>query len=543
MFVGELTQEAFNKYFSVQDGSFFHFLPELCLTLSIIALILTDLFLKKEKTSWLIPVSLGMLVFTAFATFIGNEIANSETYRMFSTLLESKPVAADKTLYPSSGLIAVDGLAYLMKFILIAASMIVIIMIWLERELEGKRLGEFLALMFGAVLGMFIMSSATNLVLIFVGVEISSLCSYLLVGYVRPNKIASEGAFKFFVYGSVSSAIMLFGMSLAYGVTGSLYLHEIVANSSANPGIMILAGLLIMFGFAYKISAFPMHFWAPDAYESASIPVTSFLSVASKVAGFALLIRFVGTVGVSGTSISGAFAQVDWVLILGIIAILTMFIGNLGAMWQNDLKRLFAFSSIAHAGYILVGVCGALVIVDAGSSTDAANAYGAVSFYFWIYLFTNLGAFGIVLIVANKLGTSNIIGFRDIGYRMPTVGIAMIIILLSLIGVPPTGGFVGKFWLFGNCVQAANLTSGSTSTFMIVLVLFALLNSVISVYYYFRIVKMMYFAGHESDTSISLDAVSIVLICVTVIPVLILGLSDIWGELLGLEQTLLRILA
>ncbi len=543
MFVGELTQEAFRRYFSVQGGSFFNFLPELCLTLSIIALTLTDLFFKKKNTRWIIPISLGMLVLTAFAVFISNEIANNGSFRMFSTLSEANFFATGKILRPSAGLIAVDGLAYLMKFILIAATMIVVFMIWLERELEGKRLGEFLALMFGAVLGMFIMSSATNLLLIFIGIEISSLTSYLLVGYVRSNKIASEGSFKFFVYGSVSSAIMLFGMSLAYGVTGSLYLHEIVANSSANPGIMILSGLLIMFGFAYKISAFPMHFWAPDAYQAASIPVTSFLSVASKVAGFAVLIRFIGTVGVSSAGIIGTFAQVDWVLILGIISILTMFIGNLGAMWQTDLKRLFAFSSIAHAGYILVGVCGAIAIVNAGSSKDAANAYGAVSLYFWIYLFTNLGAFGIVLIVANKLGTSSINGFRDIGYRMPTVGIAMVIIILSLIGIPPTGGFVGKFWLFGNCVHAANLTTGTTSTFMIVLVLFGVLNSVISVYYYFRIVKMMYFSGHEPTESIGLDPVSIVIICVTVIPVLILGLSDIWGELLNLDQSLLRILA
>jgi NADH-quinone oxidoreductase subunit N len=343
--------------------------------------------------------------------------------------------------------------------------------------------------------------------------ELTSLSSYILAGYTKEAADSSEASLKYIIYGAVSSGVMLYGISILFGLTGAMNyvgINHSLTFKAPNYFALLTATIFIIVGFGYKISAVPFHFWTPDVYEGAPITITAFLSVASKAAGFAMMIRFFKVVFIDTTILAvptGMWTSLygfEWNKLLAILSVLTMTLGNLVAVWQDNLKRFLAYSSIAHAGYMLMGV---VVLSNQGIA--------AVLIYFMMYLFMNLGAFFVVMLVANKTGSEDISVYRGLGYRAPLVGVAMAIFLVSLTGLPPTAGFIGKLYLFAALLQAK----------WIWLAVVGALNSVISLYYYARVLRYMFLRDPEGQTSsITLQRSEMILLLVFVVPTLLFGL-------------------
>lgn len=374
-----------------------------------------------------------------------------------------------------NGMVVVDDFAVYFKVVIAVAGVLVSIFSLLSRELEidGRpRLGEYYTLLLGMTVGLFLMASANDLLLAYLAIEIASLSSYAIVGVTKGIERAGEASMKYVIYGGVASGAMLFGISMMYGLIGSTNFMEIagalgarnVASVPAAP--FILASVLILAGVGYKLSAVPFHAWTPDVYEGAPITMTAYLSVASKGAAFALLARLVVT---AYPKLQGF----DWGMILGWVAVVTMTTGNLAALGQSNLKRLLAYSSIAHAGYMIAGVA-------------LGTYYGiaAMMIYIGIYLVMNLGAFFAVQMVAEQVGSEEIEDYRGLGPAMPAVGVVIGILMMSLVGLPPTGGFAAKFFLFIAIIDGPR-------NFLWLAVAVAI-NTVIALYYYLRVLKVMY---------------------------------------------------
>jgi NADH-quinone oxidoreductase subunit N len=359
------------------------------------------------------------------------------------------------------------------------------------------------------ILGMFFMASASDLILIYISIELLSLSSYVLAGFTKNTIRSSEASLKYVIYGGVSSGIMLFGISLIYGLTGTTNLYEInsIIQMQSFPYItFLIAALFITVGFGFKISAAPFHFWTPDVYEGAPLPITAYLSVASKAAGFAVLIRFIKITFINSIDHHGNWellSIVDWRSIIVLLSILTMTLGNFTALWQDNLKRMLAYSSIAHAGYMLLGIA---VLSDQGIT--------ATMIYFIVYLFMNLGAFFVVMLIANKINSEDIEDYKGLGKKMPILGVALAFFLVSLVGLPPTAGFIGKVVLFVALVDAN----------MITLAIIALLNTVVALYYYIRVLKNLYLVRvDEEKPVIKLSFANGLVIILLAAPVLIFG--------------------
>jgi NADH-quinone oxidoreductase subunit N len=416
------------------------------------------------------------------------------------------------SLNNAGGMIAVDNFGSFFKLIIIGATFLVILFSISSSEIKSvfERHGEYYSLIFGMVLGMFFMVSAVDLILIYLSIELVSLSSYVLAGFTKNTLRNSEASLKYVIYGGAASGIMLFGISIIYGVAGStnLYtIHSVIQTAQVPVSALILSGILIFTGIGFKISAAPFHFWAPDVYEGAPITITAYLSVASKAAGFALLIRFIKITFIQSVDANGYWQMlqlIDWKSFFILISILTMTLGNFAALWQDNMKRLLAYSSIAHAGYILLGLA---VLSNQGTM--------AVLIYFAVYAIMNLGAFFIVMLIANKIGSENIDDYKGLGYSTPLLGISLAIFLVSLTGLPPTAGFIAKLYLFIALVDAK----------MIVVAIIALLNTVVSLYYYIRVLKNMYLV--KAETPIPAFSASLgnkILVVALLIPVLILGI-------------------
>ena len=365
------------------------------------------------------------------------------------------------------GMLAVDQMAVFFKLLMLAASAVALMMAagFLERSRYGG--GEYVSLVLFATLGTMIMASGANLASLYVGLELMALSVYVLVGYFKLEVKSNEGAVKYFVLGAASSAILLYGISLVYGSLGTLDLEEIRASlvlvPSANP-MLVLGIALVGFGMLFKVAAVPFHVWTPDAYEGAPTPVTAFISVAPKAAAFAMFMRiFLGAFG----------PEVDhWRVMLWVASAATMIYGNVAALTQDNVKRMLAYSSIAHAGYALMGLV-------------AANAMGAwaLLMYMLVYAFMNLGAFGFVILLESKgYAGEEITDYAGLARRHPTAALGMLIFMLALAGIPPTAGFMGKLYLFAAAVEGG----------YVVLTVIAVIMSAVSLYYYFRIVLQMY---------------------------------------------------
>lgn len=326
--------------------------------------------------------------------------------------------------------------------------------------------GEFLGLLLFLAFGLILMGSSNNLLMIFLSIEFVSLLSYILVGFLKKNSRSKEAALKYLLFGSIASGVMLYGMSILFGLTGTMDLNGIQArlvSVSFPPALVLTALLLILVGLGFKISMAPFHMWAPDVYEGAPTPVTAFLTVGPKALGFALLLRVLQT----------SFLELwsEWSYLFASLSILTMTIGNVVAISQTNIKRLLGYSSIAQAGYILMGLAVSNEIGLAG-----------VLIYLIAYAFTNLGAFLCVILVSNHTGTDEIESYAGLSEKSPFLAFALTLFLLSLAGIPPLAGFIGKFYVFSSAIEGRFFT----------LAVAAALNSAVAAYYYFKIVRFMY---------------------------------------------------
>lgn len=371
------------------------------------------------------------------------------------------------------GAFVLDKFAIFFKEVFLFCTAITILSSIRYLEIESISLGEYYALMLFCTLGMMIMVSGADLIVIYLGIETMALSVYVLAGFMKFDKKCTEAALKYFLLGVFISGIFLYGIALTYGATGSTNLAKVAevikAKGIFNDPLLIMAMFLLAAGFGLEIAMVPFHFWAPDVYEGAPTPVTAFISVAPKAATFAVLIR----VFYHGIQL----LLPHWQILLWIISALTMTIGNVTALLQKNAKRMFAYSSIAHAGYILLGVL-------------AANQLGiqGVAFYFFAYAFMNLGAFGLIIYLRRENITGdNVDDFTGLAQTQPVAALLMVVFLLSLAGIPPTAGFVGKFLLFAAVIKARFYW----------LVVIAALNSVIALFYYFRIAKVMYMQNPE----------------------------------------------
>ncbi len=342
---------------------------------------------------------------------------------------------------------------------------------------RGIGRGEYYALLMFSVCGITLMASANNLIIVFIALEIVSIPLYVLAGFAWPDLQSEEAAMKYFLLGAFASGFLLFGIALVYGATGTTDLAVLAQNPTRSPLLLIGSGLLLV-GLGFKVAVVPFHMWTPDVYEGAPTPITGFMSVGAKVAGFAALVRvFVFALE--------AF-QADWALIVAIIAALTMILGNVVAIMQNNLKRMLGYSSIAHAGYILMGVAAA------GAGDPQAREYGVAGamFYLLAYAFTNLGAFAVLVMLANKDGEDQTFSaYRGLARRNLPMALAMAFFMLSLTGIPLTGGFTGKYYLFWAAVQAD----------LVWLAVVGVLTTVVSAFYYLRVVIEMFMREPERE--------------------------------------------
>ena len=346
--------------------------------------------------------------------------------------------------------------------------------------------GEYYALVLFSTMAMSLMAASNDIMMLYLATETASIAQYLLAGFMRGNKLSAEAGLKYFVFGAVTSTVMLYGLSLLYGMGGGTS-YTAIAPKLVDQALRVpvtFALLLVMVGFAFKTSAVPFHFWAPDVYQGAPTPITGFISTASKAAGFAILLRFMYSVFPPGVSAAAG----SWVSIMQPIAIMTMLVGTLLAIMQKNAKRMMAYSSITQAGYILIGVAAF------AQATDRATALASVIFYLATYMLANIAAFTIIGLVSQKIGSDEIKDFAGLSRRSPYLALGMVGALLSLLGAPPLAGFIGKLFLFKSAI-GINTTQ---SYFLVGVGVFSVL---VSCWYYLGIVKAMYVDRAEGDTT------------------------------------------
>lgn len=478
--------------------------PELALSATILLVIVYDLLLRREhshRSGWVAMIGVGVSLLLAVRQWgeFGGSVTGVSAF---------------------SSVVVVDRFGLLFKILFLAATIVVIGMSLLSGELWRIRAGEYYSLLLTATLGSSFMVSSANLLMLFLALETLSLSSYVLAGYRKGNRQAAETALKYVLFGSVASGVLIYGLSILYGLAGSLQFDAVAEIAPANHAAFMLVMVLLLAGFGFKMSAVPFHFWAPDVYEGAPTPITAFLSVVSKAAGFAALLRLIApffdvtSIHPYTASTGGLLAnRFDLVSLFWIVAVLTMVLGNFVALRQTDMKRLLAYSSIAHAGYLITAFV-------------AANHAGfqAILFYFVVYFIANLGLFLAVIMIQNRLKTCQIASYRGLIFRSPTLAICMGILLWSLIGLPPSAGFVGKWKLFYAVIQAGG--HSAIPYFYYALVLVALATSVVSLYYYIAVLKVMCFYQPESASEqVRLSPVERVALLAFAIPILVIQLN------------------
>lgn len=384
------------------------------------------------------------------------------------------------------GMVVVDDFGNFFKLFTVGSLAVVVLFVLNDRRERAHGIGEYYFLLLGAAIGAFFMVSTNNLLLLMLGLELLSLASYALAGFHKGDKRSAEASMKYIIFGGLSSGIMVYGISLLYGLTGTLDLTAMGVSADGNaaglleqisksPTPVAIAVVLTLAGFAYKVSIAPFHFWTPDVYEGAPTPVTTFLAVASKAAGFAVLLRFLGAIFLqSGVETLVADYGADVGRLIALLAAVTMTLGNLSALGQTSLKRLLAYSSIAHAGYTLIGV-----------ACMNEQGFEAAIYYLAAYYFMNLGAFGFLLYFEGQQGREiRVDDLKGMGWRAPVMSVFMVAFLISLTGIPPTVGFYGKYQLF-----LVGIDSG-----LIWLLVVAGLNTAVSLFYYARVFKALFLA-------------------------------------------------
>ena len=448
-----------------------------------------------------------------------------------------------------SGLLVFDSFTAYLRCILAGFLVLYIVFTRVSGIPDREDGADFYSLVLGATLGMCLMASANHLLMVFMAVEMASVPSYALAGILKGRRAASEAAIKYAVYGAGAAGIMLYGISLLAGVLGTCHLpsmaNELARVVQAGPPsgsvmVLTLGGLMLAVGLAFKLSAVPFHFWCPDVFEGAAAEVGAFLSVASKAAAVALLIRVAYALGMpAGEVAAGIVADLApvrhfAVAVIALMAAVTCTLGNLAAYGQTNMKRLLAYSTIAHAGYLMMGVAAAIALAGPKPAA-AATAVTAVAFYLGTYLFMNLAAFAIVAFLRNRLRSEEIASYAGLVRSSPGIVVATAVVLVSLIGLPPLAGFVAKFLVFSSLVEA--ISAGVDRQLMLLLLVVGGLNTVISLFYYLRVLKVMTFdAPPEDRAGEAFPLVSLPGAVVTALAVPVLVLGVFWSGLYAAAQ-------
>ncbi len=451
-------------------------LPEVFLFLWAILIFVLDFFWKREKQNLGYVALVGVVLTMLLAL-------NSPQGKLFGGMFLADSFSSFFNM-----------IFLLTGFLTIASS------IDFTRRLSAHQ-GEYFALLLLSMVGMMFLASAGELVTLYVALELTTISLYVLAAYLKNELKSTEAGLKYLILGGVSSGILLYGISLIFGLTGTTFLVGIktalitsfITYGTIGPALM-LSIVFFIAGFGFKLALVPFHMWVPDVYEGAPTPITAFLSVASKVAGLAAFIRVFFQ--------SFFVFQVDWVLLVAVLAALAMIIGNIIALLQTNIKRMLAYSSIAQIGYILLGVVAA-----------TSRGLASVSFYVFVYLFANMGAFIAAIAFSNATGSDEIKDYAGLSRRSPALAAMMAVFMLSLVGIPPLAGFTGKYYLFSAAIEQG----------WIWLVVIAILTSVISLYYYVGVVRQMYFQTSSVEKPVAMSGALKLALIISVIGVLIFG--------------------
>lgn len=442
------------------------FSPEISTVAFLVILFLFDAFMPRTRTSY----------FPLVATVVGCLFGSWVTWRL----------GVVNTRF-FNGMVTSDGLSTFFRYFFYFSAAVSLYAAYGSKELEAKSRMEFTLLLLCITFGLSLMALASNLLMLYIAIETVSIISFVMAGFGRESLRSNEASFKYLVFGGLASGLMIYGFSLIYGYTGSLdYLQigQFLRNPAEGqlPFLIVMAIVMVYAGLAYKISAFPMHFWTPDVYEGAPTPVATFFSVAPKAAGFAAFIRLLMEVFTFKTATGQWVSGTGPFLVpaLAFLSAATMIVGNLSAIGQKSVKRMLAYSSIAHVGYLMMGLV-----------TLTREGLAAVLFYLVIYCAMNIGAFWVVSIVSDYRGSDDLEAFSGIGWKMPVLGVTMAVFLFSLTGIPLFSGFIGKFLLFGAVMK----TQG-----FLWLALLGVLNSVVSLYYYAKVLRAMWLERPEAGS-------------------------------------------
>jgi NADH-quinone oxidoreductase subunit N len=535
------------------------FAPELVLCVTIIALLFGRM-LGCER--WMPPYGMALLgclmaftgVLTQFVYFTTSSVAAADMplgvvdglFDLFR--LTSEGIGTPGPLF--TGLLLHDAFTLFFRLGLTFFLVLVVALTVLTGIPDHEDGPDFYTLLIGSTVGMMVATSANHLLMLFLGVEMMSVPSYAMVGFLKGRRQASEAALKYVVYGAGAAGIMLYGISLLAGLTGTANLDQLGGRlafllegaptglSNPNVVVLLLGVMMVLVGLAFKLSLVPFHFWCPDAFEGASAEVAGYLSVASKAASFALLVRFLLAVTDDPGGHLLPLGQYIGIA-LGFIAILSATFGNLAAYAQSNVKRLLAYSTIAHAGYMLMAVSAMMVIVNAPDSSgwsreqiqeQASRSLEGLMYYLSVYLFMNLAAFAIVALIRNEIFSEEIDDYNGLVHHSPTLKVLCVcmgIALFSLVGLPPFGGFFAKMMIF-----AAALSAGQIHWFLWVVLVAGGLNTVFSLFYYLRVLKAMFVAPRPRDVAtIHIPGLVGAYVVVITVPILLLGASPLQNNL------------
>ncbi|MCI0415259.1 NADH-quinone oxidoreductase subunit N [bacterium] len=461
-----------------------YFVPELMLTATFLLVLIGEIISKRSSY-------VGFGIITA-AGLIATIFLSLQLYKV-----------PDISLF--FRMIVVDRFAIFFKVIFSFSAILIVLFSMNSNELKKYSAGEYYCLLLSVVLGMNLLASSTNLLMIWLALELVSIPSYLLSGFLKDDRLSAEAALKFVIYGSVSTAIMLFGLSYLYGMTGAYEINDIrnaLRSSQVNSAVLLITVSLILVGVGYKIAAVPFHFWLPDVFQGSPTAITAFFSYGPKAAGFAFLIRLFYGVFAEGGPDYKVVGQLHWPTLMALIAAITMTVGNVVAIWQTSMKRMLAYSSIAHVGYMLMG----FVLLR-------QDGIEAILFYLLVYMVMNLGAFLVVIALSSHMDSDNLAQYRGLRARSPFAASMLAMFMLSLTGIPPFAGFIGKFYLFAAAVHAQFYW----------LVIVAVLNSVVSFVYYGGVVKRMFLEEGSTDP-IQIPQLSRVLLVLFGVALLVMGI-------------------
>jgi NADH-quinone oxidoreductase subunit N len=482
--------------FAFNSDDVLRFLPEIILTTAGTLLMVLDPILRKRSSAIFGHLSLLALAAALGGTFCANAHAGPAF----------------------GGMLHVDGFATFFRALVIVVGMLTIFPSYRFLARQDAETSEYHALLLFSIAGQCLMAASNDLIMVFIGLEISSIASYVLAGYLRDDKRNNEAALKYFLLGSFATGFFLYGVALVYGATGSVNLsvvRDTILRGGIDPIFLGVAAALMFVGLAFKVSAAPFQIWAPDVYQGAPTPVSAFLSAGPKAAAFAIFLRIFGT----------AFEPISdhWDSLLKAVALASMCVGNFGALWQTNIKRMLAYSSIAHAGYVLVAIA---------ARTDTGAA--AAMFYLAAYALMNIGAFTCVSYLSGAGERfQSIDDFKGLARRQPLAAAMFTIFLLSLIGVPLTGGFFGKFYIFKAALESR----------LIWLSVLGLLNSAVAAYYYLRVLVMMYMhePGEAAEASEPLSPGVGIALILPAVGTLLLGIFPSWVlDFAGKSATLVK---